>query len=103
MKLWKTATRRATLCLSAAAVLCGAHASSALAFAGTTAAIRGTAGTSLSGTVASFTDGTLLLACANASEYSATVDWGDGSTSSGAVVHTSTALLGSCNYDVTAS
>jgi hypothetical protein len=53
--------------------------------------------------VASFTDGTLLLACANASEYSATVDWGDGSTSSGAVVHTSTALLGSCNYDVTAS
>jgi hypothetical protein len=103
VRIWKTATRRAAICVSAAAVLCGAHVSSALAFAGSTSTIRGTAGTQLNGTVATFTDGTLLLACTNTAEYTATVDWGDGSTSAGAVDHTSTALLGACNYDVTAS
>jgi hypothetical protein len=89
--------------LGVAAVLCGAHAPSALAFAGTTAGVGGTEGATLSGTVATFTDGTLLLACTSASQYKATIDWGDGTTSAGGVGQASTALLGACNYTVNAS
>lgn len=103
VRLWHAAIRRATFCLGAAVVLCGAHAAPALALAGTTTAFAGTEGASLSGTVATFTDGTLLLACTSASSYAATVDWGDGSTSTGGVSQAPTALLGACNYTVSAS
>jgi hypothetical protein len=103
VRLWQAAIRRATICLGLAVVLCGAHASSALALAGTTTAFDGTEGATLSGTVATFTDGTLLLACTTASSYTATIDWGDGSTSAGGVSQAPTALLGACNYTVSAS
>jgi len=103
VRLWRAAIRRATICLGMAGVLCGAHASSALALAGTTSAVNGAEGIGLSGTVATFTDGALLLACTTASSYKATVDWGDGSTSAGSVGQASTALLGACNYTVNAS
>jgi hypothetical protein len=97
------AARRATLGLGIAAILCGAHASAAVAFAGTTAGISGTEGTPLSGTIATFTDGTLLLPCTSPSQYTATIDWGDGTTSPGGVSQGSTTLLGACNYTVKAS
>jgi hypothetical protein len=86
-----------------AAVLCGAGATPALAFSGTTAAIGGTEGIGVSGAVATFTDGTLLLACTSASQYSATIDWGDGTSSAGSVGQASSVLLGPCNYVVGAS
>jgi PKD repeat protein len=98
--------RRAALGLGVAAILCGlcgAHASSALAFAGTTAGVSGTEGAAVSGTIATFTDGTLLLPCTSASQYTATVDWGDGTTSAGGVSQASSSLLGACNYTVNAS
>ena len=82
MRLWTRAIRRAVLCLSVAALFCASSAS-ALAFGGTTAPVNGVEGIPVSGTVATFTDGTLLLACTNASAYQATIDWGDGSTSAG--------------------
>jgi hypothetical protein len=103
VRRWHAAIGRAALCLTVAAVICGASASSALALSGTTASISGTDGTGVSGTVATFTDGTLLLACTTASQFTATVDWGDGSTSTGTVSQASSALLGACNYRVDAS
>lgn len=98
-----TTARRATLSLVVAAAVCAAHTSSALAFAGTTTGIGGTEGTQLSGTVATFTDGTLLLPCTSTSQYTATVDWGDGTTSPAGVSHAPSSLLGACNYTVNAS
>jgi len=96
-------TRRATLVLGVAAVLCGAHPASARAFAGTTAGVGGTEGTGLSGTIATFTDGTVLLPCTSPSSYTATIDWGDGTTSAGGVSQGSSVLLGACNYAVNGS
>lgn len=95
--------RRAAICLGATAVLCGAHASPALAFAGSSTGFSGTEGVTLNGTVATFTDGALLLACTNTSQYSATIDWGDGTVSPGSVSQSATALLGACNYAVNGS
>jgi hypothetical protein len=103
VRTWKAAARRAAICLSVAAAVCCADTSSAFALAGTTSAISGTEGQAVSGTVATFTDGTLLLACTAASQYTATVNWGDGSSSTGAVSQASTALLAACNYTVAAT
>jgi hypothetical protein len=97
------AARRVALTLGVVAMLCGFHATPADAFAGTTNGIGGTEGQQLSGTVATFTDGTLLLPCTGASQYTATVDWGDGTTSAGGVSQASSSLLGACNYTVNAS
>lgn len=102
MRLWTRAIRRAVLCLSVAALFCASSAS-ALAFGGTTAPVNGVEGIPVSGTVATFTDGTLLLACTNASAYQATIDWGDGSTTAGSVSQAPSALLGACNYNVAGS
>jgi hypothetical protein len=101
--LWTAARRRAALCVGVAIVVCGAHASAALALAGSTSLISGTEGQPVSGAVATFTDGTLLLACTSASQYTASVNWGDGSSSAGSVSEGSSALLGACNYVVNAS
>jgi hypothetical protein len=103
VRLWTRAIRRTVLCLSLAAGICGAQASSAFAFGGTTAAINGNEGVGVNGTVATFTDGTLLLGCTSASQYTATIDWGDGSTTSGGVSQAPSALLGACNYNVAGS
>jgi len=100
---WSALTRRATLVLGVSAVLCGAHPTSALAFAGTTAGVGGTEGAGLSGTIATFTDGTLLLPCTGSSSYTATIDWGDGTSSAGGVDQASSMLLGACNYTVSGS
>ncbi len=103
MRLSRATISRAILLLAASAVLCGALAGSAEAFAGTTSQIGGTEGIGLSGTIATFSDGTLLLPCASPSTYTATIDWGDGTSSAGGVDLASSMLLGACNYAVSGS
>jgi hypothetical protein len=103
VRLWRAVTGRTILLLGVAAVLSGAHPGSAQAFAGTTSPIGGTEGIGLSGTIATFSDGTLLLPCTNPSTYTATIDWGDGTSSAASVDQASTVLLGSCNYAVNGS
>ncbi len=100
MRLWCGLTRRTALLLAVAAGLWVASPGSAIAFAGSTAAVSGTEGVGLSGTIATFTDGTLLLPCTSPSAYAATIDWGDGTSSAGGVSQASTTLLGACNYTV---
>ncbi len=96
----------AGLALSAA-LLFGAGAAPAPALALTAtpkppgAAIEGVG---LSGTVATFTDAAILLVGCNApGQYTATVTWGDGTTSAGTVTGGIGQLIGTCLYAVEAT
>jgi hypothetical protein len=63
-----------------------------------------TEGIALSATVASFTDGAILgLGCNAPGQYSATVAWGDGTSSAGTVTGGIGQLIGGCLYAVGAS
>ncbi len=96
---------RAWLALSAgvaAGLLLSAGAAPALALTATPkppgAAVEGVG---LSGTVATFTDAAILIVgCNPPGQYSATVTWGDGTTSAGTVTGGIGSLVGTCLYAV---
>ncbi|MEA2266510.1 MAG: hypothetical protein QOE27_2093 [Solirubrobacteraceae bacterium] len=81
-------------------VLMGAGASPALAFTATAQPPGATEGATFSATVATFTDGLGIVGCPPASQYSATITWGDGTAGPGAVTGGVGMLLGPCLYAV---
>lgn len=96
--------RRLTLALVGATVLVMLSAAPALAL--TVAAkppAAATEGAPINGTVATFNDGVALLGCPAPGLYSATVNWGDGTTTGGTVSGGVGTLLNGCFYAVAAT
>lgn len=90
-----------TLALAGATVLLGFGAAPALAL--TVAAkppAAATEGAPINGTVATFNDGFALLGCTAPGLYSATINWGDGTTTGGTVSGGVGTLLNGCFYAV---
>jgi hypothetical protein len=89
---------------AAAVTTLGAAAPPALAITATAQPPGAIEGVGFTGTVATFTDGISgLLGCTPAGQYSATVTWGDGTTSAASVSGGVGILIGGCLYAVAGS